>query len=99
LRIRVLLDECIPVQAAAELPNLEVRTIRGMRWRGKKNGELLQLAEANFVVTMDGALVHQQKISHRRLGIVTMVARSNEIAAWAPAGGAEEPGQVIRVRG
>ena len=79
-----------------------------MRWRGKKNGELLQLAEANFdvFVTMDGALVHQQKISHRRLGIVTMVARSNEIETLRPllpelrqAVLKVKPGQVIRVRG
>ena len=55
---------------------------------------------------MDGALIRQQKISHRRLGIVTIVARSNEIETLRPllpelrqAVLKVKPGQVIRVRG
>jgi predicted nuclease of predicted toxin-antitoxin system len=73
LRIRVLLDECIPVEVADELPKHDVQTIRGMRWRGKKNGEPLQLAAANFnvFVTIDQGLVFQQRIATLKLGVVT----------------------------
>lgn len=104
--IRVLLDECIPVQVISELRG-EVRTVRGMRWRGKKNGELLDLADAHFEVfiTMDGALTEQQRISGRRLGVVSLVAPSNEIESLRPlivklrhAVLKVKPGQVIRLR-
>ena len=69
--MRVLLDECIPVQVATELSNHDVRTIRRMGWRGKKNGELLQLAAAKFdvFVTIDRGLVFQQRIAKLRLGV------------------------------
>jgi predicted nuclease of predicted toxin-antitoxin system len=55
---RVLLDECIPLQVVADLPKHDERTIRGMRWRGKKNGELPHLASSNsgVFVTIDRSL-------------------------------------------
>jgi hypothetical protein len=102
----VLLDECIPVQVAAELPKHHVRTIRGMAWRGKRDGELLRLAADNFdvFVTIDAGLVYEQRIAHRRLGVVSLVASSNEIEAIRPlmsglrhAVMKVKPGQVIRV--
>src|SRR5258708_34040066 len=84
--MRVLLDECIPVRVVAELPKHDVRTIRGMGWRGKKNGELLQLAASKFdvFVTIDKGLEYQQRIAHLRLGVVNLVAPSNEIDALPP---------------
>ena len=106
MRIRVLLDECLPVEIAGELPQHDVRTIRSMRWRGKKNGELLQLAAANFnvFVTIDQGLAFQQRISQLRLGVVTLEAPSNEMQdlrhlmpALRHAVLKVKPGQVIRV--
>jgi hypothetical protein len=106
LQKRVLLDECIPVQLAPELPNHHVRTIREMAWRGKKNGELLQLAAGEFdvFVTIDGALGYQQQIAHGKLGAVALAAPSNEIEALRPlisklrhAVMKVKPGQMIRV--
>jgi predicted nuclease of predicted toxin-antitoxin system len=104
--MRVLLDECIPVRVAAELPKHDVRTIRAMGWRGKKNGELLRLAACEFdvFVTLDRGLAYQQRIAHLRLGVITLVAPSNEIEAVLPLIPAlrhavlkVKPGQVIRV--
>jgi hypothetical protein len=104
--MRVLLDECIPVRMAAELPKHEVQTIRGMAWRGKKNGELLQLAASkfDFFVTIDKGLEFQQRIAHRKLGVVTLVAPSNDIDVLRPlvpglrhAVMKVKPGRVIRV--
>jgi hypothetical protein len=82
----VLLDECVPIQVASELDKFEVRTIRGMRWRGKKNGELLKLASEKFdvFVTIDRGLTSQQRLSAHRLGVITLVSRSNEIEALRP---------------
>jgi predicted nuclease of predicted toxin-antitoxin system len=104
--MRVLLDECIPLQVVAELPRHNVRTIRGMRWRGKKNGELLQLASSKFdvFVTIDRGLAYQQRIAHLPLGVVTLIAPSNEIGSLRPlmprlrhAVLKVKPGQTIRV--
>ena len=108
MQIRVLLDECIPVEVVAELPNHHVRTIRGMRWRGRKNGELLQLAAANFnvFVTIDQGLVFQQQIAKLKLGVVTLDALSNDMKELQPLMPAlrhavmkVKPGQVIRLEG
>jgi hypothetical protein len=77
-----------------------------MRWRGKKNGELLQLAASSFdvFVTIDRGLAYQQRIADMRLGVITLMAPSNEIEALRPlmprlrhAVLKVKPGQVIRV--
>ena len=91
-----------------DLPGHSVESVPLIGWAGLGNGDLLVRADGVFdvFVTMDGALIHQQKISHRRLGIVTMAARSNEIETLRPllpelrqAVLKVKPGQVIRVRG
>ncbi len=106
MRIRVLLDECIPVEVVAELPKQEVQTIRSMQWRGKKNGELLKLAAENFnvFVTIDQGLVFQQQVDKLKPGVVTLGAPSNdreELQHFMPALRHAvlkvKPGQVIRV--
>ena len=108
MRIRVLLDECIPIEVADELPKHDVQTVRSMKWRGKKNGELLQLAAASFnvFVTIDQGLVFQQQVAKFKLGVVTLGARSNEMEDLQPLMPAlrhavrkVKPGQVIRVDG
>jgi hypothetical protein len=42
--VRVLLDENVPVDLAAELPGHEVFTVTRLGWSGLKNGELLTRA-------------------------------------------------------
>lgn len=51
-------------------------------WAGKKNGELLRLAQEQFdvFVTPDAQLPNQQNLSSLELGIVIVRARSNDIA-------------------
>src|SRR5258706_7645202 len=106
LRIRVLLDECIPTRTALELPRHDVRTVRQMGWRGKKNGELLELASGKFdvFVTLDRGLVHQRHIARLPFGVVVLSTPSNEIDSLRPlmtglrhAVLKVKPGQVIRV--
>jgi len=107
-QIRVLLDECVPIQVKSDLAGYEVRTVGRMGWAGKKNGELLELAATWFdvFVAVDRSLKHQQNLAGLRLGVVTLVAPSNEIEALRPliprlkhALRKVKPGQVIRVRG
>ena len=44
--MRILLDECVPVQVARALVGHEVQTTVGQGWRSIGNGDLLQRAEA-----------------------------------------------------
>jgi hypothetical protein len=106
--MRVLLDECVPIQIKSNLVGHEVRTVGRMGWAGKKNGELLKLAAPGFdvFVTVDRGLKQQQNLAGLTVGVVTLVAHSNEIEALRPliprlrhALRKVKPGQVIRVGG
>ena len=73
--MRVLLDECVPVQVARALADHEVRTTVGEGWRSVGNGELLRRAEgAGFAVFViaDKNLRYQQNLSGRRIAIVEL---------------------------
>lgn len=49
--MKVLLDECVPRKFKDSLTGHECRTVPEAGWAGKKNGELLSLAEqADFEV-------------------------------------------------
>ena len=84
--MRVLLDENLPVDLAAEFGGLEVTTVRGLGWQGITNGELLQRAQRTFdvFVTMDRNLEFQQNISSLDLCIVSALSPSNRIADLLP---------------
>jgi len=60
--MRVLFDECVPRLFRNYLPGHNVETVQGAGWTGKKNGELLLLAEGRFDVflTVDQSIRCQQ---------------------------------------
>ena len=104
--MRVLLDECVPFPVKSALAGHEVRTVGRMGWAGKKNGELLRVAATKFdvLVTVDRSLAYQQDVRGLSLGVITLVAHSNEIEvlrALLPrlrqALRKVKPGQVIRI--
>lgn len=75
-------------------------------WAGKKNGELLRLAENEFEVfiTTDKGIPHQQNIHGHDLAVILLRAKSNAYEDLAPlmdeanaALESAEPGTVIRV--
>ncbi len=89
--MRVLLDESVPRQLAAELRSHEVQTVVQVGWTGVQNGELLRrAAEAGFgvLVTMDRNLEHQQNISRAGLGLLVVLARDNRVETVVPLAGA-----------
>ncbi len=99
--------KCIPIQIKSDLVGHEVRTVGRRGWAGKKNGDLLKLAATWFdvFVTVDRSL-KQQNLAGVTLGVVTLVAHSNEIELLRPliprlrhALRKVKPGQVIRVGG
>jgi hypothetical protein len=73
--MRVLLDECVPVQIRGALSGHEVDTTQKMGWGGTSNGELLALAEqAGFelLIVADRNLRYQQNLSGRRIAILEL---------------------------
>jgi predicted nuclease of predicted toxin-antitoxin system len=84
---RILLDECVPVRLKRELPGFGVRAVREYGWASKQDDELLRAADAEFdvLVTVDRNLIHQQNLSVlERLGLVVLVAYSNNLKALRP---------------
>ena len=84
--MRVLLDENMPVDLAAELAGHTVETVVGMGWAGVSNGELIRHARGRFdaLVTMDRDLESQQPIPQQPFGVVVVHAPSNRLVHLRP---------------
>jgi hypothetical protein len=56
-------------------------TVPEVGWAGRKNGELLALAEKQFdvLITVDKNIRHQQNLTSRNLAVLVIRARSGEI--------------------
>ncbi|MGD2086971.1 MAG: DUF5615 family PIN-like protein [Candidatus Aminicenantes bacterium] len=72
--MKILLDECLPKKLKNDLKNHEVKTVPEMGWAGKKNGELLPLAENHFdiFITGDQNLQYQQNLKDRLIIIFVL---------------------------
>jgi predicted nuclease of predicted toxin-antitoxin system len=80
--MRILLDECMPRKLKPLLPGHDVRTVAEAGYAGKKNGELLQLAEkAGFEIflTLDRGIEHQQNLAGRRISLVVLRTKSSRL--------------------
>ncbi len=105
--MRLLLDEQLPRHLARYLTGHDVRTVRQQGWTGLKNGELLRRASAagfEVLLTADRSIQFQQNLSGLGVGIVILIAPSNDlqdllplVAAALAAISAIRPGQVVRV--
>jgi len=84
--VRLLLDEHLPVDLAAELTGHEVDTVVGLGWQGITNGELLRRASARFdaFLTMDRNIEFQQNLAVLPFGIILLSATSNRMAHLRP---------------
>ncbi len=84
--MRVLLDESLPKKLKRELAEHTVATVPEAGWAGKKNGELLRMADAHFdvFVTPDRQIPSQQNLVGLRVGIIILRARSNDISDLLP---------------
>ena len=85
--MRVLLDEHVPRKLRQLFErDVEVVTVGYLGWKGKKNGELLRMAEDEFdgFITMDQGIPHQQNLSETKMGIVLLEAHSNRYEDLAP---------------
>jgi predicted nuclease of predicted toxin-antitoxin system len=84
--LKVLLDECLDRRIIKYLSTTDVFTVPQMGWAGKKNGELLRLAEVEFgiFVTADRHLAEQQNLSSSKMAIVVLAAPSNSLKDLLP---------------
>ena len=84
--MRILLDENVDRRLKRDLREHKVITVAEAGWAGKRNGELLSLAEKEFdaFVTTDKGIPHQQNLSKIDLAIILLRARSNAYEDLAP---------------
>ncbi|MBI3313734.1 MAG: DUF5615 family PIN-like protein [Candidatus Omnitrophica bacterium] len=79
--MNVLLDECIPRKLKHELKGHFVSTVAESGWSGRKNGELLRLAEKKFdvFITVDQNLSYQQNIIKFKISVILLTAKDNDL--------------------
>ena len=84
--MKILLDECVDRRLANDILGHDLQTVPRMGWAGKRNGELLSLAAAQFEVfiTVDRNLTNQHDVSQHDLAVVILVAPSNRLADLRP---------------
>ena len=80
--MQVLLDEHLNWRLSRAFGDRhDVRSVRGMGWTGKRNGDLLGAAERAFdvLVTMDRNMEHQQHPPRYALAVVLLIGTSNRL--------------------
>ena len=104
--MRILLDENIPIDFAAELRGHDVSTVVELGWSGVLNGELMRRARecCDVFVTLDRNIEFQQNISVLQFGVIVVRAVSNRMVHLRPlasaillAVSAAKPGQLQKV--
>jgi predicted nuclease of predicted toxin-antitoxin system len=105
--MKILLDECLPVDFRLSFPTHDAQTVQWAGLKGEKNGELLRAAEAagfDILLTVDQGIPYQQDLAKRKLAVIVIRARTNQLEDLLPlvedvsrALDAIHPGQVIGV--
>ncbi len=78
--MKVLLDECLPIDFRHHLPGHEVHTAEWAGLKGLKNGQLLDRAEQpgyQTLITVDQGVSHQQNLGRRRISILVIRPRAD----------------------
>src|SRR5208282_5158034 len=88
--MRILLDECLPKDLAAQLPGHEVATVPQAGWASVKNGRLLRhIADSrkfDVFLTVDKNLPAQGRTGTLPFAIVVLRAKSNRLEHILPFG-------------
>jgi predicted nuclease of predicted toxin-antitoxin system len=85
--MKILLDECIPRKFKNSLADHECLTVPEAGLAGKKNGELLSIAEHQeytIFLTMDKGFEYEQNLKHRSIAIMILRAKSNRLVDLLP---------------
>jgi predicted nuclease of predicted toxin-antitoxin system len=85
--VKILLDECLPIDLRHAFSTHEAHTVDWAELKGKKNGELLDAAELagyDVLLTMDQGVEYQQNLTNRRIALLVLAARSNQLEDLLP---------------
>jgi len=85
--MKLLLDECIPRRFKNHLPGYDCQTVPEMGLAGRKNGELLSLAEqAGFHVflTLDRGIEFEQNLQRQGMAVILVRAKSSRLTDLLP---------------
>ena len=88
--MKVLLDECLPLDFRHELRGHDSHTVQWSGFKGMKNGELLQAAERagyEVLVTVDQGIPYQMSSASRRLAVVVLRSATNQLEDLRPLAG------------
>ena len=73
--MKILLDECLPLDFRHHLPDHEVHTAEWAGFKSLKNGRLLQEAEGagySVFLTTDQGIPHQQNLLGRSIAVLVI---------------------------
>lgn len=85
--MKILLDECIPRKLKYHFPDHDCVTVPEAGLAGKKNGELLAVAEQKgyeVLLTMDKGIQYEQNPTGRKIAMIIFRAKSNRLADLLP---------------
>jgi predicted nuclease of predicted toxin-antitoxin system len=85
--MKILLDECLPLDFRHSFVGHEVHTVEWVGLKGRKNGELLEAAEAagyDVLLTVDQGISHQQSLIGRKVSVVAIRSKTNQIKDLLP---------------
>ena len=85
--MKLLLDECLPIDFRHYLAGHNAITVVFQGWAGIKNGRLLALAAGSgfeALVTTDGSIEFQQNLASLPVAIVVLEASSNDLSDLLP---------------
>jgi hypothetical protein len=80
--MKLLLDECLPVDLRHSIIGHDVFTVAFMGWKGIKNGKLLALAGGDSfdaLITTDSSIERQQNLTTLPTAVVILHSLSNDI--------------------
>lgn len=85
--MKILLDECLPLDFRHSFPAHDAHTAQWAGLRGKKNGELLRAAELagyDVLLTVDQGMPHEQRTAVRKPAIILLRSRTNQLEDLLP---------------
>lgn len=80
--MKLLLDECVPRKLKNSFSGHECQTVPEAGFAGKKNGELLHLADrAGFevFVTVDRGLEYEQNLARHNIAVIVLRTKSSRL--------------------
>lgn len=84
--MNILFDENFPRPLRRYLTGHSIKTVQQMGWDGVENGDLLDIAQAEFdvLLTTDKGIKYQQNFTGRDIAVITLRARDNRIPTLIP---------------